>query len=530
MKNFINATLSLFLFLPLLMQSQTVEIENMTYLGQSIPNCGTIDFNLNSQHSIQFDVIIERDYYQNDPNLSATGILYIAYWTGSGEFIESQHNINSSSWTISQNGVKATVTKHKNIILTSNNFDDTTGGSLYARYEETNNQLFYESCFHDITKPEFHISPDNINVSCDSNSSITFTVNSINDTPWPIEDQWQLGSGWEYGGTPETSVTTSTDYIQLTPYLYPPSDVKVTPIVDFDAYDQLTSQVSLGDFDHAYQVTGTSSFCSIATYSVNNLPAGTTVTSWSVSNTSIATISSNGNQATLTAIGNGTVDITATLTNSCNQTAPITKNNIDVGAPAFPNTAMSGETTPVVGESKYYSVPEASGATSYYWYFDVGNGQTGTNIDGWQIQQGQGTTGIFVKVGNPGSTYIVCRATNSCGERIKYKYVSPRTPSDPCDEFLRIGSNPIKSDNLAGRPIWIEDPCDDFAWKTNSLTKEASEKTKSTIDIYNSFGRLVYSKTQLEKEFDISGLEKGFYFVKYQTKKGKLITKKFIVK
>ena len=87
----------------------------------------------------------------------------------------------------------------------------------------------------------------------------------------------------------------------------------------------------------------------------------------------------------------------------------------------------------------------------------------------------------------------------------------------------------MKSNNQTNRLIWIEDPCDDYAGKTKDLTREALEKTKSTINIYNSFGRLIYSKTQLEKEFDVSELKKGFYFVKYQTKKGKVITKKLIV-
>ena len=88
----------------------------------------------------------------------------------------------------------------------------------------------------------------------------------------------------------------------------------------------------MSGFDPAYPIIGANQLCSTATYSVNNLPAGTTVTSWSVSNSNIATILGNGNQATLTATGNGTVNITATLTNSCNQTATITKNNIEVGA------------------------------------------------------------------------------------------------------------------------------------------------------------------------------------------------------
>jgi hypothetical protein len=199
---------------------------------------------------------------------------------------------------------------------------------------------------------------------------------------------------------------------------------------------------------------------------------------------------------------------------------------------------MSGEYNPLVGEHKYYSVPSATGATSYYWYFDVGNNQTGTNIDGWQILSGQGTTGALIKVGNPGTTVIVCKATNSCGYKIKYKYVSPRTLSDPCDETLNFSSNPMKSGN-ANTLIFIEDPCDfpnnnlvtgitnEKDIKTSRTIKDV--KTEATLSIFNNFGEQVYSGNQQARQFDVSNLKKGFYIVKYQTAKGNMITKKLIV-
>jgi len=279
------------------------------------------------------------------------------------------------------------------------------------------------------------------------------------------------------------------------------------------------------------RINGSSSLCTTGTYSITS---ESTSTNWWISEgSSLVTFTTSGNQITLTQTNssqNGYVTLNVSYGNPKCGTATISK-RIKVGKPRFSNTEMTGSTSPITGQYKTYSVPPASGATSYHWYFDIGGNVTGESVGGWEIQQGQGTRSIFVKVGQYGSTVIVCRASNSCGNTIKYKYVNVRDYSGggnnnpPCDESgFKFSSNPMKSGISTNKIILIEDPCDD----SNLPTRQKS-KTKYTITIFNRFSEQVYSKTQTYREFEIVNLKKGFYIVKCQTEKGTVFTKKLII-
>ncbi|HLV38409.1 T9SS type A sorting domain-containing protein [Xanthomarina sp.] len=150
----------------------------------------------------------------------------------------------------------------------------------------------------------------------------------------------------------------------------------------------------------------------------------------------------------------------------------------------------------------------------------------GTHVDGWEIlQYGYQNKSIYVKIGNPGSTVVVCKATNACGNRTKYKYINVRSQSDPCGDF-RLSSNPMKFGNSANRIIYPPiDPCDDDPFGKTAT----NNKNIKTVEIFNSHGESVYLKSQTENEFNISELKKGFYFVKSKISNGNTITKKLIV-
>jgi hypothetical protein len=409
-----------------------------------------------------------------------------------------------------------------------------SGSSIYLEYTQASSpNTKYESCHYPIGKtqvPTFTLSPSGtVYMACGSTNPVNFTVDNVYDSQGSLEYHWSIGTGWldENGNSTPATFTTTSDNITLTPIASPPGSVNVIPELDNISYPPLTAIFGLVAYNPTNQITGNSSLCSTATYSVNNLPSGVSVSSWSVSDNTIANITTNGNQATLTATGNGTVSITANLTNICGQTKPIVKNNIYVGAPDFsPYPEMSGDNNPMVGEYKWYSVTGAEGATSYNWYFDIGNGVTGTNIDGWEIlQYGYQNKSIYVKIGNPGSTVVVCNATNACDNRTKYMYVSVRSPNDPCGDF-RLSSNPMKSGSSANKIIYPPiDPCDDEPFGKTAT----NYKNLRTIEIFNSYGERVYLKSQTENEFNISELTKGFYFVKSKISNGNSITKKLIV-
>ncbi|WP_034059681.1 hypothetical protein [Lacinutrix jangbogonensis] len=59
-------------------------MENIQYLGNSISECSTINFNSSNNHSISFDVRLQ---VEDTPNgfVFTNGVLEIAYWTGSAQ-------------------------------------------------------------------------------------------------------------------------------------------------------------------------------------------------------------------------------------------------------------------------------------------------------------------------------------------------------------------------------------------------------------------------------------------------------------
>ena len=98
-----------------------------------------------------------------------------------------------------------------------------------------------------------------------------------------------------------------------------------------------------------------------------------------------------------------------------------------------------------------------------------------------------------------------------------------------------------KTGNSNNVIIIIDDPCDDpypnpitlLDYDEKDIEKQTpiikDFKIKPSINIFNSFGKLVHSGNLKTKRFDVNNLKKGFYIVKYQTAKGKILTKKLMV-
>ncbi|PHR69435.1 MAG: hypothetical protein COA67_10715 [Lutibacter sp.] len=500
--------------------SQTTTITNLQYQGIPIPDCGSIDLNSSSSHAISFNLKVTRPYFTGGSGneIHENGTLKVILNGNNGEFTELDTGISGASWTIDISNNQSFISFSPSITLFSSQFP-TNGGWLVAEYSSNNTP--YRSCYYDITKPKFKLNPTNVTVSCGSTGE-TFTVSNENNSPGSLSYNWSVGSGWEYQGSAVSNFTTSSNTVILVPTAFPPSNVSVVPKLDGVSYPQLIATVSLAPFSLGNQrITGSSTVCSSRNYSLNGLPSNTTIT-WSVSNTNLATVTPiNATQATVTAVGsgNGVVVLTALVSNACNQTVQLTK-SVNIGAPTL-NGSLNGDNNPLTGEYKWYSVSAATGATSYEWYFDVGGVQY-TSINGWEVDIDQGTS-AYIKIGSS-NIVLVCKAINSCGDREYYMYVNVRSTTDPCpgDEF-RLSSNPMKSGSSTNKVIIIDDPCDDPSPQYKTANK------KYTVRIFDEFGNQVYKKQQDDKEFDINELEKGFYVVKYQTKKGEVLTKKLII-
>ena len=373
--------------------------------------------------------------------------------------------------------------------------------------------------------PQFTLISNVNSVTCGSTTPVNFTMQNIDNVG--ITYHWHIGSGWLLpNGTPSPETITSTiNSLSLTPTSFPLSSINVTPIYNGNSLAVRSKTITLAPYSITASISGSSKICTSGNYSVAGLLSGETV-QWSLSSNTIASLSnSTANSVTVNKIGNGTVNLIATITNSCNQTTPVIK-TINIGAPTFPNTNMSGDNNPLTGETIWYSVQAPTGYTSLQWYFDYA-GTTGTVVNGWQILQGQGTTAIAAKVGNPGLTYVVCKAFNSCSNSIQYMPVSIRSITDPCDTFKINIKNPIKeSDNLVGKIVPPPtDPCDDL------YTKLIDKKEPKKIQVFDLFGRLVFSGEFVEDNFDLKleKLTKGTYLLNITLQDGKIQHETIIV-
>lgn len=108
-----------------------------------------------------------------------------------------------------------------------------------------------------------------------------------------------------------------------------------------------------------YYISGDNYFCSSSTiYSIPGLPRGATV-KWSAAPASIVTINSpNSPQTTLTKLANGTITLTANITNVCNGSSVLQKQNITVGVPVLFSAGYTynGSTNPL----RYYDGTSSS--------------------------------------------------------------------------------------------------------------------------------------------------------------------------
>ncbi len=165
--------------------------------------------------------------------------------------------------------------------------------------------------------------------------------------------QWNVGVGWEYQGNPVSTFNTTTTTVQLMPYLFPPSDVKVTPVLDGESYPQLTSDVSLGYFNPFVEIVGDGFVCDVGIYTLNNSINGVSIQSASTSNNNAtASVDASTGEITVAKVNDGLTTLIVTLQNSCGQTVDITK-DLQIGIPASVNNATLNGATDICGSQNY---------------------------------------------------------------------------------------------------------------------------------------------------------------------------------
>lgn len=530
--------------------SQTMDLIDVKYQNIQIPHCSSIDLNLGTEHYITFKVRFEKPHYGTNADLTdIAGDVFVKLGARGTTVNLASNHINTNSWTVNGNIQYFELTGSVSI---SNSQLDTQGGVIFILYTSNNNN-HYTSCEYSITRPEYFLNPSNTSVSCGS-TGVTFNVSDTNNSPGTIQYNWSVGSGWKRNGVIVSNFTTSNSNITLVPYLYPPSNVNVTPVLNGVSYPQQTSTVSLSGFNPNNTIIGPSSICTTGNYDVlGSLPSNGSVT-WSLLNTNIASLTQTGNSATITvnAGQDGQITVSAAIINSCGQSKVFSK-QIFVGSPVVNNSQVYGgwDNTPVNSHAQLH-VDWAQGNTGYLWTITTLNSSGSGTTPQFSATNSNTATGRYVTVnwGSRRGTYVVnCKAINSCSQTgIGHKVVTvfdqsnnPCPPYNPSNkgvnivkipknmEFsIKVYPNPVKGDIIYVNklaPFSSLNPCNNYSGKISPI-----KEIKNTVAIYDFFGNLVYTKTFDTDLFKIKNtkLKKGTYFLRVTDSYG--ITKKTTLK
>ncbi len=415
-------------------QYPVANMQNVDVNGNRISDCGTIAFGTGTTVTIVFDFKVTKAA-SFDVGQTATFKLYRKYDNSSTEVELDGLIVNNSAFI---QGTNWTGTFSK--VLQSSDFPS-AGGTVYGRY--TYNGGFQTTCFYPVTKssPSFSLSPTTTSIACGETGNRTFTV-----TPSNIPSGVNVTYSWLYSGWNQVSTTTTSRTLQIPAGTALPSSIYVTPSINGLAYPQLSCIVSRAPFTSTATINGASSLCTSATYSISTLPAGQSVTSWSVQGSSLAVLSArSGPTVTLTKGGNGTVTLVATITNACGET--VTKSKTIIIGLLPPPTTLTGPSSVGNGSLKNYQTTPVAGASSYVWWLPYPYDTVpifdyfGQN---WAQLENSTDTSIQVFTGYSGVSGVVqVMAVNACG-RGSAKSISVTHTGGAGGPMPRL-SNPIEN-------------------------------------------------------------------------------------
>ena len=291
-------------------------------------------------------------------------------------------------------------------------------------------------------------------------------------------------------------------------------------------------------YNTAAVISGSGLICSSGLYTVTGLTNGEIISSWNISNTTIASLNTtSGSNVTLTKIFDGLVTLNAFITNICGSNKTISK-EVVLGKPILSSISIQGGYDNVpYGYNTIMSVVAGNTATSYQWSV-VPIGVSCINSSGVlapgtilpAVNSGAGSSSVLINWGNCAGTFRVrCNALNSCSSaNYSDKVVrvfNPSAPNSPCPAAkLIINPNPIKT----GGEITVNivppsnvPPCNN-----------ASFKTIRNIKIFNLGNKLLfenkYNDEELVKLSNIK-LEKGYFIMQVTDGNDNVLTENFLV-
>lgn len=332
--------------------------------------------------------------------------------------------------------------------------------------------------------------------------SQTFTV-----TPANIPSGANVAYQWSYSGWSGT-VNPSMNSITLTPSsgTFLPSNVTVVPYVDGVAYPSMTCAVTRSSIASTGSISGNATVCTTGTYTFTGLLPGQSVT-WSLSNATVGTLSTTtGDSTVFTATGSGSVDLIATVTNSCGQSYAKSLSLFAGSPPAFSLVRASNETCDGI---KYHYVPfEINNRNPLITYtFNIARipGVTVTQTS-W-IYNGNTQNVLVFPETYAGPVDFTVSATNSCGS---FSFLAEEEINS-CDGLgLRLSSSEEQFTvfpNPANDIVTIE---------LRDKENQTEESTTISGELFDMMGQSK-SKVQISDNkavFSVRGLKKGIYVLK----------------
>jgi hypothetical protein len=291
----------------------TPYLEQITVNGNLISDCSTIAFGTNSSVDISLKIRVTKSSTNDVGNFATFKLYILRNGSSSPQFIDGILVNNSAFWN---NGTLWEGVFNQTLQAA----DIDVSGSVFYGVYEVSTDIHPNTCNYPLTKtppPSFTLSPTSLSLQCGDTSVKTFTVTPANI---PIGDI--VSYQWNYTGWVLVSSTGNSKTLKPSSGTTLPSSVTVTPFINGINQPSKSCSISRTALTINPTISGSSALCPSSiqsVYTISNAGTGNTVT-WSLSNTSIATILSFTNTtATVKGLQNGAVTLTATITNACNQ-------------------------------------------------------------------------------------------------------------------------------------------------------------------------------------------------------------------
>ena len=256
-------------------------------------------------------------------------------------------------------------------------------------------------------------------------------------------------------------------------------------------------------------ISGPDYLCSTNTFTLQNTPAGSTV-SWSASPTNLFTGSTSGSGTSAplsvySSFASGQATITFEIETDCGEVE--LQQSFWVGKPSTPGPIILGNTAPTVGSYEMYLLTSGipPGATSMTWWLPYCFGCT----DPWSIYSGHNLIQMVAIVGDsPG--YVQAMGNNTCGNGpASLLYVVPDLGGGSCNPCPFIYPNPASDE------LFVE-------WRFEEAFRALDETEEYEVALYDMQGARLFSGKSSSVMFrmDLSKLRNGFYYIHILHKEG----------